>query len=1117
MSKNIETNQNKIKYYYDTLKHEDQLNQMFEQKNAYRDGVYLKEHVIITEGIMRTKTTDVYEVGSIKITKAAELKNSIFNIEIDYTQEGNNIAIFTPFYFEDLQKKYLFSPIYFIFSQTGNEKHFYAQIDSQNFNLFDADAVNQFNLDDTGMFDAHNLEEIENIIVELLGAGYETILSNVSASKVKGDSEAINIRFVNEFAFIIKEDKEIGNSILKGLLSFYKNELIDKEVKKRSVLDIILNRSEYDHSSMLYRTNNSKDSSLVMSKNDFIDLNKKHMGSMAADYGMTPSQRMSMLATDSDLKVIPVNGPPGTGKTELLKNILADYITRGVLEMEPGVTAAKDSVSEIRCFKPILGASSVNQAIINIIDGIDNSFWDADMHRLISLPDMIVGEEHFSVDDYYVPLISSTTKIVDGSRLMISLQGIYNYIRGIDADELKNEFIESYNDVYDSDFEDIYQIAAALYTKMKENVESLEDDIDIAINPPEINDTEREEQIIRNIKLAKKSLQTHATQIKSFQAKYTSGAIEYKKQLANKNPKDSILSKIKSVFDKKEPAISKEILLELKAKFIKARTDYNDTKQQILKWYAEYKEINDAKATSSENEITDDELDAMVELDMGPRMANFQYAMTILEVVFIHNLQQLGTAETSPMSNCPNCNSEIDETAKLYKCRNAKYAPDEKKWKGCNFRIFKNQYIWSDRETKLNPFSITRDELGVFLQKGYLNKGGRSVVMKRFGEEREIRVEVKGTPSYENFTIEKLDLITPLFPMVTSTMHSLYTNFSFQDPKNTEERINVEAEFFDLVLTDESGMILPSVALPAAYVAKKMVVVGDEKQIQPIFTIDRRIDRKYFEDNFQDIIDVLRNEHDDEDEILGAELCSRVSLFTNTLMSMSNSATYIKDPIMTDSELRLGELWLRDHFRCKDTIIKYCNYIIYKDILLPRKFEIEGEELLPLYDSNSYEDVMILDVDTIRHNNTSEVEANTIVEHIVNNYNLLMDEYDNRDLDTLIGIVTPFNNQASLIKKKLSMNGPKYQNITVGTVHKFQGSEREIIYFSPVVCSVNDEDHFINKDNGNMMNVAVSRAKHSFVVVGSVVGMRRVGGYTQAFVEYIEQEMYDQSVDKLIK
>jgi superfamily I DNA and/or RNA helicase len=67
------------------------------------------------------------------------------------------------------------------------------------------------------------------------------------------------------------------------------------------------------------------------------------------------------------------------------------------------------------------------------------------------------------------------------------------------------------------------------------------------------------------------------------------------------------------------------------------------------------------------------------------------------------------------------------------------------------------------------------------------------------------------------------------------------------------------------------------------------------------------------------------------------------------------------------------------------------------------------------------------------------------------------------------------------------------------------------------VCSVNDEDHFINKDNGNMMNVAVSRAKHSFVVVGSVVGMRRVGGYTQAFVEYIEQEMYDQSVDKLIK
>lgn len=1117
MSKLIQTNQNKIKYYYDTLKHEDQLNQMFEQKNAYKEGAYLNQHMIITEGLMRTKTTDVYEVGSIKIKKAAELKSTIFNIDVDYALGDNNTAIFTPFYFEDLKKKYLFSPIYFIYSKTGGEKHFYAQIDSQNFNLFDADTVNRFNLDDTGMFDAHNLEEIENIIIELLGSEYEYLLSNVHSSRVRGSKDAMDIRFVNEFAFIVKEDKEIGNSILKGLLSFYKNELIDGNCNRGTVLNIILNRSEYDHSSMLYETNTSLYSSLIMSKNNFIDLNKKHMGALATDYGMTPSQRMSMLATDSDLKVIPVNGPPGTGKTELLKNILADYITRGVIEMEPGVMAAKDSVSEIRCFKPILGTSSVNQAIINIIDGIDNSFWDADMHRLISLPDMVIGEEHFSVDDYYVPLISSTTKIVDGSRLMIGLQGIYNYIRGIDVDELREGFVSNYNDVYGSDLDDIYQIAEELYSKMRDNIENLETGIDVAISTPELVDRDRENSIIKNINRSKGDLQDMARDIKRLQSKYVSDAKKYKEQLSGTGDKDGIFSKIKSVFETKKEEVSKEGLMKLRSSFNEAKANYNDTKRQILNWYSEYKEIVDAKATSVENEITDDEMEALVDLDMAERMANFQYSMTILEVVFIHNLQQLGGTETSPMSNCPNCNGEIEETAKLYKCRNAKYAPEEKKWKGCNFRIFKNQYIWSDRETKLNPFSITRDELGVFLQKGYLNKGGRSVIMKRFGEDKEIRVEVKSTPSYGNFTIDKLDLITPLFPMITSTMHSLYTNFSFQDPENAEEYINVESEFFDLVLTDESGMISPSVALPAAYVAKKMVVVGDEKQIQPVHTIDRRIDRKYFDDNFKEIIDELKDSHDDEDEILASELFSKVSLFSNTLMSMANSATYIKDPIMTDSELRLGELWLRDHFRCKDTIIKYCNYIIYKDILVPRKFEIEGEELMPLYDSSSYEDVMILDVDTIRHNGTSEVEADTIVEHIVNNYNLLMEEYDNRDLDTIIGIVTPFNNQAALIKKKLRANGPKYENITVGTVHKFQGSEREVIYFSPVVCSVNDEDHFINKDSGNMMNVAVSRAKHSFVVVGSVVGMRRVGGYTQAFVEYIEQGMYDKDVSQLIK
>ena len=77
--------------------------------------------------------------------------------------------------------------------------------------------------------------------------------------------------------------------------------------------------------------------------------------------------------------------------------------------------------------------------------------------------------------------------------------------------------------------------------------------------------------------------------------------------------------------------------------------------------------------------------------------------------------------------------------------------------------------------------------------------------------------------------------------------------------------------------------------------------------------------------------------------------------------------------------------------------------------------------------------------------------------------------------------------------------------VTVGTVHAFQGSEREIIYLSPVVDSSLDEisrKHFINADNGNMMNVAISRAKAAFWTFGDENTMSKIGGYTKNLVDY---------------
>jgi len=81
-------------------------------------------------------------------------------------------------------------------------------------------------------------------------------------------------------------------------------------------------------------------------------------------------------------------------------------------------------------------------------------------------------------------------------------------------------------------------------------------------------------------------------------------------------------------------------------------------------------------------------------------------------------------------------------------------------------------------------------------------------------------------------------------------------------------------------------------------------------------------------------------------------------------------------------------------------------------------------------------------------------------------------------------VVTPFAAQASLIGSLLRRELGKDAGITVGTVHALQGAERAIVVFSPTYGAVPPEAFYDQAPN--MLNVAVSRARDSFVVIGNL-------------------------------
>lgn len=92
-----------------------------------------------------------------------------------------------------------------------------------------------------------------------------------------------------------------------------------------------------------------------------------------------------------------------------------------------------------------------------------------------------------------------------------------------------------------------------------------------------------------------------------------------------------------------------------------------------------------------------------------------------------------------------------------------------------------------------------------------------------------------------------------------------------------------------------------------------------------------------------------------------------------------------------------------------------------------------------------------------------------------------------------IGIITPYTGQVSLLKAKFldkSYNTDFQDRVQIGTVHTFQGSEREVIIFDMVDCSKFEKGKkayfgkiYAGEQGEQLLNVAISRAKHKLIVV----------------------------------
>ena len=127
-----------------------------------------------------------------------------------------------------------------------------------------------------------------------------------------------------------------------------------------------------------------------------------------------------------------------------------------------------------------------------------------------------------------------------------------------------------------------------------------------------------------------------------------------------------------------------------------------------------------------------------------------------------------------------------------------------------------------------------------------------------------------------------------------------------------------------------------------------------------------------------------------------------------------------------------------------------------------------------------------------------------------------------------IGVTTPFHLQADMIRKALTSDSELrnrlevVNNLLVDTVHKFQGDEKDVIIFSPVVSNGTQRQSLLFlKGTGNLFNVAITRARALLVTVGDKEYCKHCDvSYLEHFAEYTSgQETHVESSEweKILK
>ena len=286
-------------------------------------------------------------------------------------------------------------------------------------------------------------------------------------------------------------------------------------------------------------------------------------------------------------------------------------------------------------------------------------------------------------------------------------------------------------------------------------------------------------------------------------------------------------------------------------------------------------------------------------------------------------------------------------------------------------------------------------------------------------------------------------------------------------------KLPFEPAYFDLVVIDEASQCDIASALPLLFRAKRAVIIGDPMQLRHISALSRQK-----ESELQQKYSLI--------ETRASWMYSVNSLF-DLAAGLASSRNIVN---------------LRDHHRSHADIIEFSNREFYGG-----KLRVATRYNQLKRPNNKEPGIVWQDVRgrTVRPGNGGAENATEAKAVIAALRDLLVE----RGYKGSVGVVTPFRAQAQLLQKaiqddrKLSEVAARSE-LLVDTVHRFQGDERDVMFFSPVISAdaPSGAVSFLSS-NGNLFNVAITRARGLLHVVGDRAAAANSGvDYLADFAAY---------------